>query len=82
MPTHVLGEPPRLRHHRGRIGHQVAPPAVELDSSTFSREVLAGITATKGRPSMRAKYASLTAVEPEDASTIVVSGPIQPLHSP
>ena len=50
-------------------------------SSTFSREVLAGITATKGRPSMRAKYASLTAVE-RDASTIVVSGPIQPLHSP
>ena len=34
-----------------------------------------------GRPSIRAKYASLTAVEPEDASTTVVRGPIQPLHS-
>jgi hypothetical protein len=47
----------------------------------FSGEVRAGITAMNGRPSIRAKYASLTAVEPEDASTTVVRGPIQPLHN-
>ena len=35
-----------------------------------------------GSPSIRAKYASETAVEPDDASTIVVLGPIQPLQSP
>ncbi len=39
------------------------------------------MTATNGRPSMRAKYASDTAVEPDDASTIVVPGRIQPLHN-
>src|SRR3954470_18226573 len=50
-------------------------------SAIFSGDVLAGITAMNGSPSMRAKYASLTAVEPEDASTTVVVGPIQPLHS-
>src|SRR4051794_25186462 len=36
----------------------------------------------KRRPSMRAKYASETAVDPLEASTIVVSGPIRPLHKP
>ena len=41
----------------------------------------AGITATNGSPSRAAKYASDTAVEPEDASTTVVPSPIQPLHS-
>ena len=41
-----------------------------------------GITATNGSPSIRAKYASLTAVEPDDASTTVVPSPIQPLHNP
>lgn len=40
------------------------------------------MTAMNGSPSIRAKYASETAVEPEDASTIVVCGPIQPLHRP
>src|SRR4029453_623114 len=30
----------------------------------------------------RAKYASLTAVDPDDASTTVVPSPIQPLHRP
>ena len=39
----------------------------------FSGEVEAGITAMNGNPSIRAKYASETAVEPEDASTTVVS---------
>src|SRR5262245_17542039 len=34
-----------------------------------------------GNPNSRAKYASLTAVEPLDASTTVVSLSIQPLHS-
>jgi len=50
-------------------------------SSIFSRLVPAGITATNGRWSSRAKYASLTAVEPLEASTTVLSGPIHPLHS-
>lgn len=40
-----------------------------------------GITATNGSSNSRAKYASLTAVEPLDASMIVVVGPTQPLHS-
>ncbi|BAC93897.1 hypothetical protein [Vibrio vulnificus YJ016] len=39
-----------------------------------------GITAIKGKPSKRAKYASETAVLPEDDSMTVVSGPIQPLQ--
>ena len=39
------------------------------------------MTATNGRPSSRAKYASDTAVEPEDASMTVVPSRIQPLHS-
>ena len=43
--------------------------------------MLRGITATKGRPSNRAKYASLTAVEPLDASTMVEPSRTQPLHS-
>jgi hypothetical protein len=34
-----------------------------------------------GRPSMRAKYASLTAVDPLEASITVVPSRIQPLHS-
>ena len=40
------------------------------------------MTATNGRPRNRAKYASETAVEPVDASTIVVPAVIQPLHRP
>ena len=40
------------------------------------------MTATNGRPRKRAKYASETAVEPVDASTMVVPSTIQPLHSP
>ena len=39
------------------------------------------MTAMNGSPRRRAKYASLTAVEPLDASTTGVSGPSQPLHS-
>jgi hypothetical protein len=39
------------------------------------------MTATNGRPSSAAKYASDTAVDPDDASTTVVSSSIQPLHS-
>jgi hypothetical protein len=49
-------------------------------SEIFSGDVCSGITAMNGRPSILAKYASLTAVEPEDASTTVVCGPIQPLQ--
>ncbi len=51
-------------------------------SAIFSGDVDAGITATNGRPSMREKYASLTAVEPLEASMTVVEGPIQPLARP
>jgi hypothetical protein len=36
------------------------------------------MTATNGRPSSAAKYASDTAVDPDDASTTVVSSSIQP----
>ena len=49
-------------------------------SAIFCGEVLAGITATKSRPSSLAKYASLTAVEPDDASTTVVPSVTQPLQ--
>jgi len=47
----------------------------------FSAVVDRGITATNGRPSIRAKWASLTAVEPDDASRTVVPSAISPLHS-
>jgi len=40
-----------------------------------------GITAMNGTPSSAAKYASETAVDPDDASMTVVPSPIQPLHS-
>jgi len=40
------------------------------------------MTATKGRPRNRAKYASETAVEPLEASTTGVRSAIQPLHRP
>ncbi len=43
--------------------------------------VVEGITAMNGRPSRAAKYASDTAVDPDDASMTVVCSPIQPLHS-
>ena len=45
------------------------------------RDVVAGMTATNGRPSSRAKYASDTAVEPDDASMTVVPSRTQPLQS-
>jgi hypothetical protein len=51
-------------------------------SSTFSGLVDAGITATNGSPSMRAKYASLTAVDPLEDSTTVVPSVICPEHRP
>ena len=51
-------------------------------SPIFSGLVEAGMTATNGSPSNRAKYASDTAVEPLEASTSVVRSVIQPLHSP
>ena len=40
-----------------------------------------GITAMNGKPSSAAKYASDTAVDPDDASMTVVFSSIQPLHS-
>ena len=51
-------------------------------SSTFSGLVDAGMTATNGSPSIRANHASLTAVDPLEASTTVVPSVICPEHSP
>ena len=51
-------------------------------SSIFSGLVERGTTVTNSNPSMRAKYASLTAVDPLDASTRTVSGPMWPFTSP
>ena len=48
--------------------------------ATFSGLVVRAITATNGSPSIRAKYASDTAVDPLDASVTVVPGPISPLQ--
>ena len=53
----------------------------EKVAAIFSGDVVAGITATKGRPSSRAKYASETAVEPDDDSITVLFSCSQPLHS-
>lgn len=49
-------------------------------SAIFSGDVVAGITATNSRPSSFAKYASLMAVEPDEASTTVVPSVTQPLQ--
>ena len=40
------------------------------------------MTATNGSPSIRAKYASLTAVDPLEASTTVLPSVIWPEHRP
>ena len=67
-----------VRSVRGKEGgYRLAKPPAEI---TFG-DVLRGITATKGSPRSRAKYASLTAVEPLDASTTVDCSCSQPLHS-
>src|SRR5690606_41156051 len=50
-------------------------------AAIFSGDVEAGITATNGSPSRRAKYASDTAVEPLEASTTVLPACSQPLAS-
>ncbi len=50
--------------------------------SIFSWLVLRGTTVTNSSPSIRAKYASDTAVDPLDASTSTVSGPIWPFTRP
>ena len=57
-------------------------PPCDSIKATLDALVDAGITAMNGRPSRAAKYASDTAVEPDDASTTVVCSPIHPLHSP
>ena len=66
----------------GGVIDQVALPALPSISAIFSGLVDAGITAMNGRPRKRAKYASDTAVDPLDASTMVVSSRIQPLQRP
>ncbi len=55
------------------------PPSRSM-SAIFAWLVVRAITATNGSPSMRAKYASDTAVEPLDASVTVVPGPMSPLQ--
>jgi len=50
-------------------------------SAILAGLVARDITATNGTPISRAKYASDTAVDPLDASTTVVVGPIHPLQS-
>ncbi len=57
------------------------PPCASI-SAIFSVLVDAGMTAMNGRPRKRAKYASETAVEPLEASTMVVPSTIHPLHRP
>ena len=76
------GQPPRLVVHPARASPRSGTGRRRRSiSSIFSCEVERGITAMNGRPSIRAKYASDTAVEPDDASMIVVPSQIQPLHS-
>src|SRR5215218_8380022 len=65
----------------GRSTKWQRPPWNSI-SAIFSGLVVAGMTATNGRPSIRAKYASLTAVEPLEASTIVLPSVMSPLQSP
>ncbi len=55
------------------------PPCASI-SAILAGLVLAGMTATKSSPSSFAKYASLTAVDPDDASITVVFSPTQPLQ--
>ncbi len=51
-------------------------------SAILDGEVVRAITAVNGSPSRCAKNASLTAVEPDDASTTWVPSWISPLHRP
>lgn len=50
-------------------------------AAIFSGDVAAGITATNGSPSSRAKYASDTAVDPDEDSITVLFSCSQPLQS-
>jgi hypothetical protein len=59
----------------------MALATVESDLRDLFLEVVAGITAMNGKPSMRAKYASEIAVEPLDASITGAPGLSQPLHN-
>ena len=81
MAAGLLGQPARLAYTLAGSSTRWQRPPWNSIRAIFSGEVVAGITATNGSPSSRAKYASETAVEPEDASMTVVPGPIQPLHS-
>ena len=58
----------------------ISPPWKRIASS-FGAAVVAGTTAMKRKPSIFAKYASDTAVDPDEDSITVVSGPIHSLHS-
>ena len=57
-------------------------PPWKVISCSLRAAVPCGTTAMKGRPSSLAKWASLMAVDPDDASTMGVPGPISPLHRP
>ena len=65
----------------GRSTKWQRPPWNSI-SSIFSGLVDAGMTATNGSPSIRAKYASLTAVDPLEDSTTGVPSVIWPEHRP
>ena len=60
----------------------MAAPAEAFDRLDLRRLVLRGITAINGKSRRSAKYASDTAVEPDEASTSVVPGPMWPLQMP
>jgi hypothetical protein len=75
-------EPLRLVVDRGGIVDEPAGPALASISAIFSGLVEAGMTAMNGSARKRAKYASETAVDPLEASMMVVPSRIQPLHRP
>ena len=77
----LLGDQLGLGVDLTRLSTKWQRPPCDSINTTLDALVDAGITAMNGRPNSAAKYASDTAVEPEDASTTVVPSPIQPLHS-
>jgi hypothetical protein len=81
VPAVLTGQAFGLGVDLRRILHQMALATVERDLRDLFLEVVAGITAMNGKPSMRAKYASEIAVEPLDASITGAPGLSQPLHN-
>ena len=79
----------KTRPHDGRAvelwmtaaGREMFSRALPIGQQQY-RLTVRGITAMNGRPSKCAKYASLTAVEPDEASTSVVPSVMLPLQMP